>query len=401
MPEALRIRLRGCDVGLLEYFPARNEYLFSFESSYLNDAQREILGQSFEDVRPNSFTTTGMPAWFQNLLPQDRLRNLVSRGLSVGPKDDFRLLAGLGLDLPGAVEAVPTERRLEPVEDQRAAPVAVPKPGALRFALSGVQLKLSILRGERGLTLPVEGVSGRWIAKFDDPRVPGLPRIEHATMVWAQRTGINIPDIALSHIDEFDIDLEEMETGDGSVFLIRRFDRHTGDTEARIHMEDFAQVFDQMPGDSQYDGSYEQIGAVLARIAPSSEREFLRRLVFCIICGNGDAHLKNWSLLYPAGREVSLSPAYDLVSTILVLRKDNLALTLDGSRKFRNVRLASFQGLADRLNRDWATVREWIIADAERAFEAWPVVREELQYSDRHLFLMNRHVAMSHGRLLG
>jgi len=397
--EALRVQLRGRDVGLLERFPTTGEYVFSFEHAYLEDPEREVLGQFFEDMRPNSFSTKGLPAWFANLLPQDRLKTLLSKGLGLRADDDFRLLGATGRDLPGAVEVFPTARRLEGLQPVKRQPDPAENPLALRFALSGVQLKLSILRSERGLTIPVQGKGGQWIAKFDDPHLPGLPRVEHATMLWARAAGIQIPEFELSDVREFGEEITDLETGDGSVFLIQRFDRSVEQPSDRIHIEDFAQVLDRMPGDDQYNGSYEEIAAIIERLAPSSQREFIRRLVFCVIAGNGDAHLKNWSLIYPNGREPLLSPAYDLVPTIVFSKNDNLALALNGSRKFRNVRLDSFKGLAANTSHEWETVRRWVREDVEHIFGEWQLLRKELSLTEREYFLLNRHVGSS--RLIG
>jgi serine/threonine-protein kinase HipA len=59
-------------------------------------------------------------------------------------------------------------------------------------------------------------------------------------------------------------------------------------------------------------------------------------------------HLKNWSLLYPDGRTPTLSPAYDLVSTVPYLPGDRLALNLAGTKEFAEVTLARFGRLAER-----------------------------------------------------
>jgi hypothetical protein len=82
---------------------------------------------------------------------------------------------------------------------------------------------------------------------------------------------------------------------------VERFDR--GAHGERIHMEDFAQVFGLFP-ESKYDKrSYANIAAVLwAESGDAAAYEFVRRLVFSIMIGNADMHLKNWSILYPDKR---------------------------------------------------------------------------------------------------
>ena len=62
--------------------------------------------------------------------------------------------------------------------------------------------------------------------------------------------------------------------------------------------------------------------------------EFIRRLTFSALIGNGDMHLKNWSLIYPDRRNASLAPAYDFVSTIPYIRSDQFALNVSRSKAF-------------------------------------------------------------------
>jgi serine/threonine-protein kinase HipA len=83
--------------------------------------------------------------------------------------------------------------------------------------------------------------------------------------------------------------------------------------------------------------------------------EFIRRLVFNVLIGNADMHLKNWSLIYPDRRTAQLAPAYDFVSTIAYIPDDKLALTFVDSKSFESVtreqfiRFAAKAGLPERL----------------------------------------------------
>jgi serine/threonine-protein kinase HipA len=99
-------------------------------------------------------------------------------------------------------------------------------------------------------------------------------------------------------------------------------------------MEDFAQVFGLYPQDKYHHRSYANIDSVLqAETGEAGTYEFFRRPVFSVLIGNGDMHLKNWSLLYPDGRTPVLSPGYDFVATFAYVPSDSLALTFGRSRK--------------------------------------------------------------------
>ena len=128
-------------------------------------------------------------------------------------------------------------------------------------ALAGAQWKLSLREDDRGLVIPVVGESGSWIAKFHDPSLPGLPRVEFVTATWARASGIDVPTVRLGRCDEVVALPSGIPTGDGSVYLIERFDRASHGR--RIHMEDFGQVLDRPPGQAQFTGSAELIAAVI------------------------------------------------------------------------------------------------------------------------------------------
>ena len=368
---ALEVRLGQTRVGLLEQVEEW-EYRFSFDTSYLHKPGSPVLGQLFEDRKPRDIATTGhIPIWFSHLLPQGPLRRAIARRLGVDVDDELELLEFLGEDLPGAVVLVPGQPRLSltPMTRRMVVPQLAQK---LRFSLAGAQWKLSVRAGERGLTVPVRGETGSWIAKFHDPAFKELPRIEYATMSWAKRVGVSLPSFRMAQVSEFVELPESIPTGDGTVFLIERFDR--GPAGQRIHIEDLAQVLDRPPGEPQYSGRYEYIASVLSYIAPEEVRSYCERLVFCILCGNTDAHLKNWSLIYPDGRHPRLSPAYDLVASVLYAPRDitdDLALSLGGSRRFEDVRLDSFHLLARASGRSFAEVASWVRQARERVLTAW------------------------------
>lgn len=389
---ALEVRLGSTVVGVLHRFED-DDYRFSFDPDWLAAPGRPVLGQFFEDRKPRDIITVGHPpVWFLHLLPQGPLRRAIARQHGLDQGDHFDLLRVLGEDLPGAVVLAPCE----PPSPRRPRPLPVPtaEEGALRFSLAGQQWKLSVREKERGLVLPVRGETGQWIAKFHDPSYADLPRVELATSRWAEAAGIDVPRCRQGSVSEF-VDLPEgIPTGDGSVFLIERFDR--GPDGARVHKEDLAQVLDREPGRAQYAGRYEDIAQILAYVSPQDLQAFCERLVFCVLCGNTDAHLKNWSLLYPDGRGARLSPAYDLVATVLYVPPldDELALALGkpGSRRFEDVSAASFRLLAEVTKRDFDEVAGWVRDAAERTRAAWmerapelPLRAEERARIDAHL----------------
>lgn len=129
---------------------------------------------------------------------------------------------------------------------------------------------------------------------------------------------------------------EELDTlSDGKVLLVKRFDRGAGG--ARIHIEDFAQVFGVYPGRKYEGASYHDIASALsAAVSPAAALEFVRRLALATITGNGDVHLKNWSLIYRGVCDKpELAPIYDVLSTLPYIPADAMALSIGGERTFK------------------------------------------------------------------
>jgi serine/threonine-protein kinase HipA len=73
---------------------------------------------------------------------------------------------------------------------------------------------------------------------------------------------------------------------------------------------------------------------IAAEGADGDVAEFVRRLTFNVLIGNGDMHIKNWSVVYPDRRNAALSPAYDFVSTIPYLNEAEAALTFSRTKRF-------------------------------------------------------------------
>jgi serine/threonine-protein kinase HipA len=308
---------------------------FVLDDAYADMPQRPVLGQQFEERRHHRvFRQTGhpgqLPTFFANLLPEGALEAMIVAQLQ--PNDDAATLEVVGEDLPGAVIVRPAAAAAQLPSsaksyDEALAP-AVPADDGLRFSLAGVQLKFSAVRSaEDRFALPFRGLGGRWILKFGSDVYQGLPENEFAVMGWAQACGLNVPEHRLVAARSIDgLDARFLALGE-NVFAIRRYDRLPDGR--RVHQEDFAQVRG-IPPDRKYSGaSLEGLARFIGDLCGRDDLlEFLRRVLFLILCGNTDPHLKNWSLVYPDGRSARLSPAYDFVCVRQYLANDELALPL-------------------------------------------------------------------------
>jgi serine/threonine-protein kinase HipA len=188
-------------------------------------------------------------------------------------------------------------------------------------SLSGIQKKISVNLGVDRETLQVAAEGGLYILKPQTGTYPALPENEHVTTRLAQLVGIETAPAGL------------VKLKDGTLaYVVRRFDRLAGG--GKVRQEDFCQLAEKSPKE-KYDGSAELCVRLLRKYAtePLIEiRKLYRLLVFVWWSGNGDMHLKNFSVFIGADGIVRLTPAYDLVATNLVIANDPLALSVAGKK---------------------------------------------------------------------
>jgi serine/threonine-protein kinase HipA len=295
----------------------------------------------------------------------------------VNPEREFFLLAVLGADLPGALVVAPLEGGDQPTtahhehdEDDHHDDDHAGKE-ALRFSLAGVQLKFSALMEASGcLTIPAGGIGGSWIVKLPSARFASVPENEFAMLELARRAGIAVAENQLVDVEKINGLPQEANTVGGKALAVRRFDRLPGGEP--VHMEDFAQVFGQYPNAKYKFRSYANIAAVLwAESGEEATWEFVRRLVFSVVIGNADMHLKNWSLLYPDRRTPVLSPGYDFVATLPYLPDDTLGLSFGGSRSLSEITPDQMRRFADGARIPASPLWQIAVETAGRTAAAW------------------------------
>lgn len=193
---------------------------------------------------------------------------------------------------------------------------------------------------------------------------------EYAMLELARAAGIQVPPLRLVPVVEIEGLPPEAASLKGNALAIGRFDRAAGGR--RIHMEDFAQVFGLFPEDKYGERSYANVAAVLwAETGEEGTSEFVRRLVFSVLIGNGDMHLKNWSLLYPDGRKPVLSPAYDFVSTLPHIPVDTLALSFGKTKSLDGITIDQVRRFADGARLPMMPVMDIVRDTIEKTQRCW------------------------------
>jgi serine/threonine-protein kinase HipA len=367
-------------VGTITELP-NDRNLFVFDEGYAANSDRPVLSLSFYDAEGNLNTEPiATQMFFSNLLPEAALREYVAQRAGVKSSRDLPLLQLLGEDLPGAV-VVRAEDDGPPPEAFEEAPLPEPsdvetKP--LRFSLAGVQMKFSAGGSpERGLTIPAEGRGGHWIIKLPSERYPLVPENEHSMMLFARAIGIDTAETGLVPAKEIERLPRAFQQGNVNALWVKRFDRTPENT--RVHMEDFNQVYGQMPAKKYSNYSYGNMAADLARIVDlDAVQEFFRRLVFSAAIGNADMHLKNWTLLYADGRTPTLSPAYDFVSTIAYIDDFTMALSVSKEKDIRNFDEELLGRFSAKLPIPAQLISDTALETAEKIVQTWNQIRADL-----------------------
>lgn len=338
----LEVRLYDEPIGTLTRVEG-DRTIFAFNEEYVNDPQRPTLGLRFKDAYGELITefkmrqTKVMP-FFSNLLPEGHMRRYLADTANVNPEREFFLLWVLGQDLAGAITIVPADGEDLPPTAQRNLEGDESgernEDSVLRFSLAGVQLKFSAINeATGGLTIPAKGVGGSWIVKLPSREYRQVPENEFSMMTMARLVGIDIPAIQLIDVNSITNLPAGIDSLGGNAFAIERFDRLSDGS--KVHIEDFAQVFNVYPHNKYKKASFRDIAEVVG-IESSDEdiSELVRRLTFNSLIGNSDMHLKNWSMMYPDRHNAALAPAYDFVSTTPYIPDDNAALTVSRTKRF-------------------------------------------------------------------
>lgn len=368
---------------------------FTPDETYLRDDDRPILSLSW--ATPGDVAETrgrlaarsdkialygGLPPWFAGLLPEGALRDLVASEMGPGDHGPFDLIARLGGDLAGAVLVVPENEEAfaaaGPLDLGQVAGFRAPVPkGFVKFSLAGVQLKFtSSLRTDK-FAAPARAGEGRYILKLDSEKYSGLPEAEFTGMTLARLAGVDTAPVQLiAKLAIADIPPELLH-GEHAL-AVERFDR-TADGR-RVHIEDMAQILGAVGDQKYFKGNSETILRMIQRFSTDWRGDVLeavRRLVVDVLLGNGDNHLKNWSFVFPAPGEIRLSPAYDIVPTVL-WGDDTLGLRFAGVQRFASISLHQFERAAAFLKLDPALVRREAITTVERVQDTWPAALSDL-----------------------
>ena len=409
----LQLSIHGVLIGYLAGFKNGRNVL-SIADSFKNDPDRPTFSLITHPAFPNVAKLMAAP-WarnqrlhpvLSNLLPEGSLRELIAQGLKVHVDNEFHIFSYLGEDLPGAIEAMPMEPEDVPVLLLESVLSTHGKAKAVKFdkvtqenkfSLAGVQMKFSMKEKDGRYNLSKGDVLGDWIIKTPSTKHKNVPLNEFTAMSLAEMVGIEIPEIKLVELNQLD-NLPQIKLPDEThAFAIKRFDR-AGDK--RIHMEDFAQILVKYPHEKYRSANYRQLGQIIYEYSGdglADAQQFARRLLVNILLANGDAHIKNWSFLYPDRVTPRLSPAYDIVTTSVYIENEvQFALNLGKTKEWYKVSMTDFEYWATKAGIPWRAVKSHLDEVVEIARASWPQALSNLPMDESHKAKLRTHWTSLH-----
>lgn len=352
--QALNVYLKNHFVGVLRQ--EAGQLSFQYDADYLNSSDAQPISYSLP-LTDNSFGHQVTTIFFENLLPPDDVRKRLGKILHLSRHNIFGFLHAVGGDCAGAIALYPpgmepqqkTEEHVQVLSAEDAISILSELPkrplnlGAIegfRISGTGAQDKL-IARVEDGeISLPLYGTPSTHIIK---PAIPAYPESvfnEFFCMTLAQRLKLSVANCQILTI------------ADQAYYCTERYDRYRENGKVyRLHQEDFCQLFSVDP-ENKYENEggptiaqcFEMIRKL--RLGAVGQLDFIRRIIFNFLIGNGDAHAKNFSVLY-RDRKTELAPLYDLLSTAVypVLAQEN-AMSIGGETSFAKITRDSFAQMA-------------------------------------------------------
>ena len=342
MMERLDVYLCNQPVGTLTRSDT-GDLSFRYHPEYLKT--NAIPLSSTLPLDPTPFKERDIAAFFSNLLPDESVRQKIADILHLTPEDTFGLLRLIGGDCAGAVAfyepgkspatvAQPTYRELSSSEAASLLSDLSNRPLGIGddfrgISGAGAQDKLIACLRDGKILLPLNGTPSTHIIKPGIDRFPESVFNEWFCMRLSKACGF----------DTADCDILEV---DGTPYYVTtRYDRETADgTTKRLHQEDFCQLLKCRPEIKYQDQGGPSIvdcTRVLQtlRLPASDVMSFIDRVVFNFLIGNGDAHGKNFSVLYRT-RAPRLAPVYDaLCTTVYPAIAKKMAMKFDGKFEFR------------------------------------------------------------------
>jgi len=315
----LEVEVHNSPVGELIY--ENEEFIFKFTTNKHLDFISLTM-----PVRTKDYVYKKLHPIFEMHLPEGYLLSIIKKHFSkIHKMDDFGLLEVMSSSIKGRISYKSNLKKIDNnlslnelihSKNEKLFDELVEK-FALNSALSGVQPKV-LATIEDKATLKFED----YIIKSWGEDYKELALNEYFCMNVIKKANIPTPEFYISDDDK--------------LFIMKRFDKKEDGTY--LGFEDMCVLLAKQR-DDKYEGTYEQIAKVIKTYVSNKNKKkalyyFYKMTIINFLLKNGDAHLKNFGLIYEDIENIDLAYAYDVVNTTIYIKNDIPALHLLGSKKW-------------------------------------------------------------------
>ena len=365
------------------------QMIFQYAERWLETPGASPLSQSLP-LRKKRFSRNECRGYFGGILPEESKREIIARNLGISARNDYAMLEQIGGECAGAVTFVPTgeplpesDYRYRTLSSEELAAVLIELPRrpllagdeGIRLSLAGAQDKVAVRVDNDEISLPLGGAPSTHILKPAVERFEGVVANEALCMRLAAAIGIPTAKVETRSVEGMDY------------LLVERYDRIYREGQAqesvleRLHQEDFCQalgIVSEMKYQKEGGPSLKQCFALLREVSSTPVIDLSRLLdavIFNYLVGNNDAHGKNFSLLYRGiatdDMQVSLSPLYDIVSTVYYPEiSRTMAMKLGGEYSSEKVMPRNFEQFAEEAGLAKPMVRRRVMEVIEAILSA-------------------------------
>lgn len=396
MSEYLNVHFLGQKIGQLSN--DKGVLRFAYDATYIGqDDARELSNSLPLCAIPFDHATT--IAFFSNILPDERVRVQLEKVLHLSKGNIFGLLKRIGGECAGAVSLYSEEGSFNAemsssyriLQDDEAdavlsklgsAPLMVEEATA-RLSAAGAQDKLVIAFKDDKIAIPLGRALSTHIIKPSIKSIDDSVHNEFFCMRLAKKMNLPVPQVNVYWLKQ------------KPYYLIERYDRvkNNGNEMTRVHQEDFCAALTVAPekkyeneGGPSLSKCFDLLQTKISEGAmPGVERlTLLRSVIFNFLIGNGDAHGKNFSILYKAGGACFLTPFYDLLCTqIYHGENEKMAMKMGGEYRFRYIYMRHFRKLALEIGLKPDYVETCVLEMAKTLPDQAAVLRDELNKDEK------------------
>ena len=353
--ETLNVYLLGKLAGFLN--SEKGTLSFRYIEDYLQDPSAIPLSFTLP-LQKDPFDNQTTSVFFDNLLPPEVVRKRLDKILHLSRHNIFGFLKAIGGDCAGAVSLHPVktdetvcvnppslreltnEEAVEILTQLPKRPLNLGREDGFRISVTGAQDKLIACIKDNKIFLPLYGEPSTHIIKPPISDYPNSVFNEFFCMRLAEKLGFPAPHCNVMHFDNI------------PYYCVTRYDRKKNNSKvSRLHQEDFCQLL-SVDAEKKYENeggpTIPQCFKLIKKmhVGVAGQLDFLRRIIFNYLIGNGDAHAKNFSVRY-SGKNTKLAPVYDLLCTEIYSNLSReLAMSIGKEFSFDNISRNNFQDMA-------------------------------------------------------